>query len=347
MFCIFFLCSRLIASQAKAINQFKNLRTKVAKCSANIYFNQQCLHNKIIPKYAQLKVPNTSPASQSTAQKARIMRIEEELKFLYKKKEILNRELYRRHLEVAQEYGWWWNVIHDSLLQKINTEMERKYKSMGVKIKRLTQNQAQKPKADNNFYPKAVKNTSINFSDEEMELLNKGLKYNLGSKQKRWINNLAMEAKTAIMMLPPGQQDYIRHQVAKNIKRLYQQHGQRTTYKSTQEKRQDKTAKLIKDKLIKNKAMVAKADKGNSTVILYSDDYTQKVNDFIFCGNFTTANACITKNLQRELRDKINECRIIIQKDDKVETYEYKPHSTNHEGPDKSSQRRRPHQTSR
>ena len=76
------------------------------------------------------KVPNTSPASQSTAQKARVMRIKEELKFLHKKKEMLNRELYRRHLQVAQEWGRWWNVIHESILQKINTEMERKYKIM-------------------------------------------------------------------------------------------------------------------------------------------------------------------------------------------------------------------------
>jgi len=48
-----------------------------------------------------------------------------------------------------------------------------------------------------------------------MELLNKGLKYNLGSKQKGWFNNLAMEAEMAIMLLSPGEQDYIRHQVAK------------------------------------------------------------------------------------------------------------------------------------
>ena len=116
---------RLIASQAKAINQFKNLRTKVAKCSANIYFNQQCLHNKVIPKYAPLKVPNTSPASQSTAQKRE------------REREMLNRELYRRHLQIAQEWGRWWDVIHESILQKINTEMKRNYKTMDDKIKRL------------------------------------------------------------------------------------------------------------------------------------------------------------------------------------------------------------------
>jgi len=96
-----------------------------------------------------------------------------------------------------------------------------------------------------------------------------------------------------------------------------EQQGQRNTYRNTKEKREDKTAKLIKDKLRKNKAIVAKADKGNSTVILYSDDYTQKVNDFISCDNFTTANACITKNLQIQLRDTINECKSIIQKYDK------------------------------
>ena len=68
---------------------------------------------------------------------------------------------------------------------------------------------------------------------------------------------------------------------------------------------------------MKNKAIISKADKGNSTVILYSDDYIHKVNEFISCGNFATANADITKTLQKELRDTINECRSVIQKSDK------------------------------
>jgi len=245
------------------------------------------------------------------------MRIKEELKFLHKKKEMLNRELYRRHLQVAQEWGRWWNVVHESILQKINTEMERKYKIMDEKIKRLIQNHAHKPKTDISFYPRVVNNTNIKFSDEEIELINKGLKCNLGSKQKQWINNLAMEAEMAIMLLPPGEQDYIRHHVAKNITRLYQQQGQQATYRNTKEKREDKTAKQIKDKLKKNKAIISKVDKGNSTVILYSDDYIHKVNEFISCGNFTTANANITETLQKELRDTINECRSVIQKSDK------------------------------
>ena len=50
---------KLLASQAQSINQYKNLRTKVAKCCDNIFFNKQCLYNNVIPKYAQVKVPNT------------------------------------------------------------------------------------------------------------------------------------------------------------------------------------------------------------------------------------------------------------------------------------------------
>jgi hypothetical protein len=142
----------------------------------------------------------------------------------------MSHHLYRSHLHVAQEWGKWWDPVHESIIQKINTEMERKYKIMDEKISRLTQTQTCNPKTDINFYPRVVNKTSIEFSDQEMELLNKGLKYNLGKKQKGWICDLTVEAETAITMLPPGEQDYVRHQAAKNLTKLYQQQGQRSTH---------------------------------------------------------------------------------------------------------------------
>jgi len=41
---------KFAASQAKCIYLFKNLRTKVQRCCANIYFNWQCLKQGVIPK---------------------------------------------------------------------------------------------------------------------------------------------------------------------------------------------------------------------------------------------------------------------------------------------------------
>jgi len=47
--------TKLFASQAKNINHYKNLRTKVLNCCVNIYFNRQCVKQDIFPKYARIK----------------------------------------------------------------------------------------------------------------------------------------------------------------------------------------------------------------------------------------------------------------------------------------------------
>jgi hypothetical protein len=73
-----------VASQTPIINLDKNLRSKLLKCCANIYFNRQCLHKKIIPKYVNIKVANTSPAAQTTMKNVQLTRIKEEIRMLYK-----------------------------------------------------------------------------------------------------------------------------------------------------------------------------------------------------------------------------------------------------------------------
>ena len=48
---------KFIASQAHIINQYKNIGTKGIKCCTNVYFNGQCLTKKVIPNYADIKIP--------------------------------------------------------------------------------------------------------------------------------------------------------------------------------------------------------------------------------------------------------------------------------------------------
>jgi hypothetical protein len=78
------------------------------------------------------------------------------------------------------------------------------------------------------FTPRVINKTDITFSSDELALLNKGLKYNPHHKHKNWIKTLALEAETAITLLPIYEQDHIRHQVAYNIKRLYKQQKMNT-----------------------------------------------------------------------------------------------------------------------
>ena len=96
---------KFVASQAKCIHLDKNLRAKVQRCCSNIYFNRQCLEQGVIPNYAQIKIPYTSPASMTTQKKIQISRVREEIRFLYKKKDGLNKSLYKTHLQAAMELG--------------------------------------------------------------------------------------------------------------------------------------------------------------------------------------------------------------------------------------------------
>ena len=55
-----------------------------------------------------------------------------------------------------------------------------------------------------------MNNTDISFSNTEMSLLQKGPKYNLHTKNRNWIQNLALKAETAITQLPTNEREAYR-----------------------------------------------------------------------------------------------------------------------------------------
>jgi hypothetical protein len=76
--------------------------------------------------------------------------------------------------------------------------------------------------------------------------------------------------------------------------------------------KKEKNHKRNKKKLTTNKAMMSKADKGNSIIITYQDKYHKKFMNFVSSNNFTNAKSDHTKKFQRDLRSNINECQLII-----------------------------------
>jgi len=81
---------KFIASQARSIYQYASIRTKILKCNADIFFNKQCLTKNIVPKYANLKAPVTSKAAYATKNRICSIRIKDEIRVLYMKKDKLN-----------------------------------------------------------------------------------------------------------------------------------------------------------------------------------------------------------------------------------------------------------------
>ena len=109
----------------------------------------------------------------------------------------------------------------------------------------------------------------------------------------------------------------IRHQIAQNIKKLYKQQNQHPTHGNKQTSNENRVINQINEKLTKNKAMISKTDKGSSVIVSYQEEYKDKINKFIASNNFTIANSDVTKKLQRDIRNTVNECQQIIHKSDR------------------------------
>jgi hypothetical protein len=167
-------------------------------------------------------MPSYSPAAKATVVKAQTMRVREEIKFLYIKKQQLNKKLYYLHLNVANTWGNTWYYIQDTIEPKLNKLISEKYERLGTKLQKLAQEQTVTPKTHHNFYPRVVNKSSITFTNDEITLLNKGLKYNLHRKKGKWLTNLALEAETDINLLPFTDREYYRKQVSNHITQLQQ-----------------------------------------------------------------------------------------------------------------------------
>ena len=86
---------KLEAGQASIVFKYLNIKMKLLKTCLHIKFNKKCLVNKVIPKYANIRIKNTSNTAVKIKERAEIMWIKEEIKCLYAKKSNLNFRLYK------------------------------------------------------------------------------------------------------------------------------------------------------------------------------------------------------------------------------------------------------------
>jgi predicted transport protein len=139
---------------------------------------------------------------------------------LYTKKHP-NKILYNLHLENAANWNNPWHIICLNIETTIQQKMKTKYDTLNNKIKKLKQNNETNTRNNNTtqhtFFKRTINMTDIEFTNDELHLLEKGLKYNLHKKPKDWIKTLALEADTAINNIPERNQPYMKQLVANNL----------------------------------------------------------------------------------------------------------------------------------
>ena len=176
------------------------------------------------------------------------IRIRDEIKYLHSKKQ-LNQQFYQLHLYLAHT----WPYILRTLEEKLQSGTRIKYKTLSRKLEKLSHTQTLTPQEKHMFHPRVVNNTDISFSNSEMSLLQKGPKYNIHAKKKRWIQNRALEAETTITQLPTGEREAYRKIVAD---RTPQQNN--NPYATHDPHPETRLVNSIKNKLQKNNATQVK-----------------------------------------------------------------------------------------
>ena len=86
---------------------------------------------------------------------------------------------------------------------------------MEEKLNKLRDIQTDKPYNTKKFYPWDINKTDIIFSNDELLLLNKGLKYNLNHKHKNWIRTWVLQAETSINQLYAFVKEHMWYQAEK------------------------------------------------------------------------------------------------------------------------------------
>ena len=136
---------KIINASQSSIHEFESLKRRLYNCNASIYFNRQCLKNKLTPTYAKITIPNTSPAHKFTQQKISTIRIKDEIKFLHTKKQRLNTQIYHLHMTLANNWNLWQH-IHHTTEDKLQKEIRTRYQNLDKTLKQLTQSQTTTPR---------------------------------------------------------------------------------------------------------------------------------------------------------------------------------------------------------
>jgi hypothetical protein len=113
-------------------------------------------------------------------------------------------------------------VNHFSNIDNILSDiMKVKCNNMNKKLNKLKEDNKIHTQYSKHVFHKRIENMSnVEFTGEGKTLLSKGLKYNLHHKQKHWIKTLAIEADSAINLLNPHEQAYMRQRVTHRLRRL-------------------------------------------------------------------------------------------------------------------------------
>jgi ribosome-associated translation inhibitor RaiA len=179
-----------------------------------------CKVKRIKPKYIHFNTKNRTVRDRLTIDNAVAFRINQEIKFLFCKKQNLNNQLLQLHLQAASLFNkkcdsyqaisyhtcicnsaWQWILL--SIEEKQSKILNDIYRRLNQKLDSLTQEiHKHKEKIHKHFMNGRVINLSrTQFNNEQLHVLSLGPNYAITRKPHNFINELIMDTESAIRKL--------------------------------------------------------------------------------------------------------------------------------------------------
>lgn len=274
---------------------------KVKILCLHILFNKTCIRENLTPKFINFKTNNKSKIAQIAKRTAEKTFLKLNLKKLYAKKDELNTRLLNIHLKLANIYGP--NLVNEIIEHTkihIKSKLQKIKNTHAKKIANLQPPVTPAITSSHTFYQRTLNLTTVIFDKNETELINKGLKHNISHKNRDF-KDLILDAETAISQTTFEDQDPLRIKTKESL-----------GVKKDLENSNTHTLNSIIRKIKTNKLTFTKADKGNTTVIINTDDLNKKVDEFIEDNKITALKKDPTNKFQTHIKNKINSAKFCI-----------------------------------
>lgn len=306
-----------MASRLKQLlNKFFKTTRKIALITSDIKFLKNCKHNLVFPKFINIKSSCHSLNALKAIETAKKKWLQLEINTKYSERSRLEIEKYDIHLEITKtldniEHQHWINWLHN-IQEKIEYNLEKKNKTLQNKLAKLIAAKDTSTEKHTTLINRIRNNSSIVhnltnkvFSNNELQLLNKGLNFSL-IPQRIPTTDIIADIETIIKHDP----DPVKHQIRRNILPVLKNTNNKITVEN---KNMHNTVKC----LIEKDLIITKADKGNAVVILEKSDYTQRVQKMLDEGPYIPIKKDPLQKLIKQMKDTLQSCTTLFNKDDR------------------------------
>jgi hypothetical protein len=293
------------------LNLLHKFKQKVSLLNLDIQFLKKCKKSNVFPNFIQIKIPIKNKTTDKVLYNAKKNWLNTEIRNCYSKQSNLELQAMEIHLKIIKNLSPFhvdqFNLYYENMLNSIHYKYKNKSQKLEKKFNELIKNTKVEDKNENVFpNQKLIYNLSTElFSQEELDLLEKGLNFNF--KNKLDIQHLIIDVETNIQYLSHEQKSQIRSDIKTSLNKL----SSGKKWLSNQDIKYQHLIKQLQEKDV----FYLKSDKGNAIVILNKTDYFERVKLMIDQGPYRVCTKNPLNKYTTSTRETIKQCKTLIDED--------------------------------